>query len=154
MNSLGKNRLEMKQYSQHPEAIASRKRKAKMTDEQREKIKVYNFNYRLKMGQTKESRDVYRKRVLNQIANFREEVKIRRRELREYKAQQGCMDCGFNNPLALDFDHRVREEKFMGVSQMVHRYSMERIWQEVAKCDVVCRNCHAIRTFTQMGWAI
>jgi hypothetical protein len=146
--------VKTKQYSQHPEAIVSRKRKAAYTEEQRQQEKVYQFRYRLKMGQSKENRDIYRQRVLNQVANFREEVKIRRRVLREYKAWYGCLDCGFNNPLALDFDHRVRKEKFKGVSQMVHRHSMERIWAEVAKCDVVCRNCHALRTFEQMGWVV
>ena len=145
----------MKQYSQHPEAIVSRKRKAAFTDEQRQKEKVYQFRYRLKMGQTKENREIYRKRVLNHVANFREEVKQRRNILRQYKTQRGCLDCGYNiSPIALDFDHRVRAEKFKGVSQMVQDHSMQRIWEEVAKCDVRCKNCHAIRTFTQMGWAI
>jgi hypothetical protein len=47
----------------------------------------------------------------------------------------------------MDFDH-VRGEKLFDVSRMVGPgLSLELIKAEIAKCDVVCANCHRIRTF-------
>lgn len=56
-----------------------------------------------------------------------------------------CVDCGGNfPPCVMDFDH-VRGEKVANVSQMI-RWSRERVLAEVAKCDLVCANCHRVRT--------
>lgn len=64
-----------------------------------------------------------------------------------------CTDCKNEFPYyVMDFDHRPGEEKFASVSRMVHlRYSMEAILAEIAKCDVVCSNCHRIRTYSRKG---
>lgn len=57
-----------------------------------------------------------------------------------------CADCGEQNPVVLEFDH-IGTDKFLGVSQMVSsNYGVEKIKQEIAKCQVVCANCHRIRT--------
>lgn len=62
-----------------------------------------------------------------------------------YKLVSGCVDCGYNlHDEALDFDH-VRGTKLREVSRMLH-FSWTRIMKEVAKCEVVCANCHRIRT--------
>lgn len=66
------------------------------------------------------------------------------------KLERGCEEptcVGYpNNPRALQFDH-VRGEKVESISRMVlMALSWERIEAEIAKCDVVCANCHAIRT--------
>jgi hypothetical protein len=147
--------VKTKLYSQHPEAIASRKRKAAFTDEQKQKEAAYQLQYRLTHGyQSAEYRATHRINVLKQVAAFRVVVTERRRILREYKSHHGCMDCGNTNPIVLDFDHRDRAQKVAGVCRMVTANSMKKVWAEVAKCDVVCRNCHSIRTFRQMRWAI
>jgi hypothetical protein len=59
-----------------------------------------------------------------------------------------CMDCGGNFPvICMDFDHRDPKHKVLAVSGMRGRgWSLERIREEIAKCDVVCSNCHRIRT--------
>lgn len=59
-----------------------------------------------------------------------------------------CMDCGGTfPPCAMDFDHREAESKEQGICQMVRGgWSRERILAEIAKCDLVCANCHRIRT--------
>ena len=56
-----------------------------------------------------------------------------------------CHDCGGKYPpYVMDFDH-VNGEKRRVLSRMAH-YSPERILEEAAKCDVVCANCHRIRS--------
>ena len=59
-----------------------------------------------------------------------------------------CADCGGSfPPCAMDFDHRPAEPKLSGVTRMIGRSGTERILAEVAKCDIVCANCHRARTF-------
>lgn len=81
---------------------------------------------------------------------FRERGRERKREFRimldGYKMGKGCVDCGYNaHPVALDFDHRDPKEKKYNVSQMVGR-SDEALFDEMAKCDIRCANCHRVRT--------
>ena len=56
-----------------------------------------------------------------------------------------CADCHecFHHA-AMDFDH-ARGEKYKGVSAM-WSYSWARVLEEIAKCDLVCANCHRLRT--------
>lgn len=59
-----------------------------------------------------------------------------------------CTDCGLMYPTAaMDFDHRDPTAKKWTVSQMLLRTSTAEILDEVAKCDVVCANCHRMRTY-------
>lgn len=77
---------------------------------------------------------------------------IKWRAVRIHKASMGCADCGVNDSRVLDLDH-VHAPKHGNVSDMVRS---DRAWKvimaEVRKCDVVCANCHRIRTFTRKGW--
>ena len=58
-----------------------------------------------------------------------------------------CADCGETYPTcAMDFDHRDPSLKRYTVTRMVGRTSTEVILAEVAKCDIVCANCHRLRT--------
>jgi hypothetical protein len=61
------------------------------------------------------------------------------------KLERGCADCGYNaDPVALDFDHVRGEKKFIVGHIMGH--GLPALLNEAAKCDVVCANCHRIRT--------
>ena len=63
--------------------------------------------------------------------------------------QKPCADCGkIFPPYVMDFDHRNRSTKRFNVGRMIHE-SWERIKIEVEKCDLVCANCHRIRTYKQ-----
>jgi len=63
-----------------------------------------------------------------------------------------CADCGASfPPCAMDFDHRSSELKEAGVTRMIGRAGTKRILAEVAKCDIVCANCHRARTFDRRG---
>ncbi len=60
--------------------------------------------------------------------------------------QQPCTDCGgCFAPESMDFDH-VRGRKEDNVAVMARRDSLEAIQAEIAKCEVVCSNCHRSRT--------
>lgn len=67
--------------------------------------------------------------------------------VRDFKVSKGCADCGYDkHPSALEFDHLPGTEKLFNIGEKVASYAIERIWAEIAKCEVVCANCHAIRT--------
>ena len=64
-----------------------------------------------------------------------------------FKEEKGCQDCKRRPPAyVLDFDH-ITDNKRSNVSQMVSDgCSLEAIIEEIAKCEVICANCHRIRT--------
>ena len=75
---------------------------------------------------------------------------IGKRKLWDLKEELGCYDCKEKYPhYMLDFDHLPEYEKIDSPTQIFHKYSMARAMEEIEKCEVVCRNCHAIRTWTR-----
>ena len=80
-----------------------------------------------------------------------ESQRSRRQRIREVIAHckdQPCDDCGEIYPgYVMDFDH-VRGEKLGNISSdaQANYWSEQRLFDEIAKCDVVCANCHRIRT--------
>jgi hypothetical protein len=67
------------------------------------------------------------------------------------KTGKPCADCGIQYPpYVMQYDH-VRGKKEFVISSQVSRgqVSMSRLLSEIEKCDLVCANCHAIRTFTR-----
>jgi hypothetical protein len=64
---------------------------------------------------------------------------------RALKATLCCMECGESAPECLHLHHRDPREKEIDVSAAVANacWSRERILTEIAKCDVLCANCHA-----------
>jgi transcription elongation factor Elf1 len=76
----------------------------------------------------------------------KKEIKQRIKELKEL---QGCVDCGEKNHIVLDFDH-IKDKKY-NVSRMIHDgFTWASIKKEVLKCEVVCANCHRIRTHRRL----
>lgn len=73
----------------------------------------------------------------------------RMRETVDKHKQVPCADCGKSYPsFVMDFDH-VRGEKKYGIATMIGRNSLEELLAEIAKCDVVCANCHRMRTHSR-----
>lgn len=70
------------------------------------------------------------------------------RFIRKYKMLLGCADCGYKkHHVALDFDH-VKGEKLINVC---NAKSISQAREEIRKCEVVCSNCHRIRTYERMS---
>lgn len=56
-----------------------------------------------------------------------------------------CADCGQEYPsYVMDFHHRDPKTKSFDVSK-AHTRSLKSLRAEIAKCDVLCANCHRIR---------
>ena len=56
------------------------------------------------------------------------------------------MDCKESYPYyVMDFDH-VRGRKHKNVMELIPTLSKKLIDEEIAKCEIVCSNCHRVRT--------
>ena len=70
----------------------------------------------------------------------------RHRALIRSAKSRPCMDCGVQYPYyVMDFDHRDGTIKSFILSD-VPRATSKSLIQEIEKCDVVCANCHRVRT--------
>lgn len=70
--------------------------------------------------------------------------------LRDHLASHPCVDCGNSDIRVLDFDH-VRGKKRREVTRLINGGCTSSVLQqEVDKCDVRCKNCHAIKTIERI----
>lgn len=73
---------------------------------------------------------------------------VNRERVIELKKNGKCFDCGLRNWIVLEFDH-LRDKEF-NISDMIrHSRSWKSIQLEIDKCDLVCANCHRIRTYNR-----
>lgn len=87
---------------------------------------------------------------------YREKLQQRRHDCKEwwneYKAALKCCRCGESHPACLDFHHRDPNEKDGELANAINKgWSKERILLEVAKCEVVCSNCHRKHHWNERG---
>lgn len=63
-----------------------------------------------------------------------------------------CTDCGGLFPsYVMDFDH-IDGNKTDNISGMVRKMTcLKKIQDEIDKCELVCSNCHRIRTFARLA---
>lgn len=76
--------------------------------------------------------------------NLRRRHQLRER-VRQYKLERGCSVCGYKRSYrALEFHHRNgSDDKLATICQMIsRRFAWAKIEAELAKCDLVCSNCH------------
>lgn len=72
---------------------------------------------------------------------------LKRRELVRQIKSRACADCNIQYPFyVMDFDHREGEIKEYELNR-IDRITMRALLREIEKCDVVCSNCHRVRTY-------
>lgn len=69
--------------------------------------------------------------------------------------QGPCFDCARAfDWFVMEFDHRDASTKLGNVPQLAGRVSLRRLLEELEKCDIVCANCHRVRTYVRREGAI
>lgn len=65
------------------------------------------------------------------------------------KLERGCIVCGYNeHPAALQFDHLDPETKNFTIANVISGgMCISTLLEEIEKCEVVCANHHAVRTY-------
>ena len=111
----------------------------------REAQRAYQADWFQRRKDTKKQRAV-RARAKNK---FREQ---RRQWLRSLKEGHPCADCERTfHFAAMGWDHLPGTKKLFCISAHLSiGYSEQKILAEIAKCELVCANCHAIRTYERI----
>jgi hypothetical protein len=105
----------------------------------RECFKAYSRERERKPGNRSTDRNFYKNRVAP-LKAYLDAIKLER----------GCVDCGYKgHPAALDFDHLPGATKAHELAKLVLWGNKEALDAEIAKCEVVCANCHRIRTLAR-----
>ena len=75
------------------------------------------------------------------------------RQLLDAFKDKPCADCGIKYPpYVMDFDHKPEFKKeFQIAKSIILRKNIKDIENKVSKCDVVCSNCHRIRTWKRQN---
>ena len=137
----------MKLKCKHCNKIIKNRSKIKIFCSQKCQLLNWVQNNRLKLNrQVRE----YRKRRYQKDGMWRSSGK-KAQELNRWMIEiksNPCVDCNNSFPVCcMDFDHREGTTKEYNVGSMfAHHYSRELIEKELKKCDLVCSNCHRIRT--------
>ena len=83
------------------------------------------------------------------VAAKKDRKRRRLRELVRAAKDRPCADCGVRYPFyVMDLDH-LGDDKDMIVSKLVNFGATQRVLDEIAKCEVVCANCHRQRTWAR-----
>ena len=64
----------------------------------------------------------------------------RMRDYNNYKKNLKCVIC--NSSENITFHHREHSQKSFSIANEAGRISTKRLFEEIAKCDPICRNCH------------
>jgi hypothetical protein len=63
-----------------------------------------------------------------------------------------CTDCGGHfDPVVMQWDHLPGHQKSANLSDLAGTGSRRRVLEELEKCELVCANCHALRTVRRLG---
>lgn len=123
---------------------------------------AYELTYKLKHPQRrKEISAAYRKRNPGLTLKYARKYNLLHKEerrakgiaryqndkarVREYLAKHPCVDCGYSDVRALDFDH-VRGIKKFTIGKL-RNHPWNEMLVEIEKCDIRCANCHRIRHY-------
>lgn len=96
-------------------------------------------------------RDVRNKEAeVRKAVQRKREHKVRNREhVLAHLRGHPCVDCGEGDVLVLEFDHL--RDKDARINDCIRRaFSINRLQNEMDKCEVVCANCHRRRTYGRL----
>lgn len=91
-------------------------------------------------------------------AKTKEQRRHRKRELYvevrtyvlDYLSENPCVLCGEDDYVVLEFDHVG--DKSHGVAELCNERNLKAVKEEIAKCRVLCANCHKRETAKQRGY--
>lgn len=80
-----------------------------------------------------------------QIAKYKLEVV---NYFAEIKATNPCTDCGkIYLPCQMAWDHLPQYPKMANLADLIKNGAKKAALEEIKKCELVCHNCHALRTY-------
>lgn len=94
--------------------------------------------------------DEYRARAIK----YNKDLKVSlRKKMLKYLSDKSCVICGMNDPRVLEFDHINPSTKNISIARALSNAAKwDAILQEISKCQILCANCHKIKTAEQYKW--
>lgn len=94
-------------------------------------VKTYNKTYYVNTPERNDQRIAWKEKNIPLLQDY----------VWNYLLDNPCVDCGESDPIVLEFDHLHSKEFTIG--NYIHKGgNLERLKDEIAKCDVRCANCH------------
>jgi hypothetical protein len=92
-------------------------------------------------------RQWYKENRATEIEKSKIRARLRRKATRDLvlkiKQNSKCLACSENDPVCLDFHHREPSKKDVNIFALYKKgWSIARVMEEIAKCDILCANCH------------
>ena len=86
-------------------------------------------------------------------AEYKRQARDRNKDyVRDLKEKTPCADCGkIYHYSQMDFDHIDGKKKHNIARYANSAVSIKTIKDEIAKCEVVCANCHRYRTWSRQN---
>lgn len=95
-------------------------------------------------------RNHYLKYKEKYLANKYLKRKELREKIRKLKSETPCSDCKATYPYyVMDFDHLENKEYL--IARLINDNKKSALEKEMEKCQIVCANCHRIRTFNRLN---
>jgi 5-methylcytosine-specific restriction endonuclease McrA len=112
-----------------------------------EKQRLQRLRYKEKRNAVGRKYGKSPKGIATRLLSYKKHVAAQRAKVWVIK-RGPCADCHQTfHPEAMEFDH-VRGEKGKNISRLVvQRTPTKKLDEELAKCDLVCANCHRVRTY-------
>ena len=92
----------------------------------------------------------YRERAVERNKKLKQKL---RKLLLDYLTDKSCVECGNGDYRVLEFDHIDPAIKSFGIAQGIHNImAWPKILAEIEKCQILCANCHKLKTAGEQGW--
>jgi len=99
-------------------------------------IDQFNFRNKAKGTRRSECKECH-------TAYMKQKYQEKKNEIQELKSQYACAKCGDTRGYVLDFHHIDPTEKEDSIARMIsNNYELNRVYDEIKKCVVLCANCH------------
>lgn len=101
-------------------------------------LPIDQFNWRNKTAGTRRSECKF-----CHSAYMKQKYQEKKEIIQELKSQCKCAKCGDDRGYVLDYHHINPEEKDATIARLTsNNYTLEKVYDEINKCIVLCANCH------------
>jgi hypothetical protein len=116
----------------------------------------YKANKEMLTAKKKAYREANKEKIDAKIKAWYKNAKEKKLRITDYLVKKygktPCMDCDkVFDWCVMDFDHRPKEAKEFAIGKVGNikatPHAIAKIEKEIAKCDLVCSNCHRVRTW-------
>lgn len=113
-----------------------------LSEFRKDKTRSDGYSYTCKSCSSSRHKELYHKKyhIKAKIRTKKRHEEIRQL-LNEYVKDKSCVNCGESDPVVFEFHHKNPKEKEFEIGSALNR-KRENVLKELAKCIILCANCH------------